>query len=69
LIGNGYCEGYRGLNVELLRAISHRDLNLKSPNNLKLVKQKSPSRPQLITFGWLILNLKLGEKLHISIIN
>jgi hypothetical protein len=30
--------------------------NLKSVENLKLAKQKSPSRWQLITFGWPILN-------------
>jgi hypothetical protein len=40
---------------------------------LKLSKQKSPSREQLITFGWIILNfsqilnLKLGEKLDIRV--
>jgi hypothetical protein len=38
----------------LLRAISHRVLNLKSVKNLKLAKKKSPSSWQLITFGWLI---------------
>jgi hypothetical protein len=42
-------------------SISHRALNLKicQKFQIKLTKQKSPSRWQLITFSWLILNLKL----------
>ncbi len=35
--------------------VSHRILYLKSIKNLKLAKQKSLSRWQLINFGWLIL--------------
>jgi hypothetical protein len=46
--------------------VSHRFLNLKYIKNLKLAKQKSLSRWQLINFGWLILNFKSGEK---SVIN
>jgi hypothetical protein len=45
---------YGFLNKDLLR-VSHRILNLKSIKNLKLAKQKSLSRWQLINFGWLIL--------------
>jgi hypothetical protein len=43
-----------------------RFFHLKSVKNLKVAKQKSPIRWQLNTFGWLILNLKLGEKFHIN---
>jgi hypothetical protein len=37
--------------LEILYPVSHRVLYLKSVKNLKLAKQKSPSREQLITFG------------------
>jgi hypothetical protein len=48
------------------------NFKFKISQNLKLAKQKSPRRWQLITFAWLILNfwqilnLKFGEKFDIS---
>jgi hypothetical protein len=42
---------------------SHPILNFKSVRNLESAKQKSVSRRQYISFGGLIFNLTLDEKI------